>query len=239
MKGSIERWVEDRGFGFIKYGEGEEVFFHGSECSKEMKVRVGTAVWFDVSENNGKKKATRVRTKEKTTEKAPSRTIVFKPSCKVGGVALFLLRQGETGLEILLGHVPKKSQWESSGYYSELSMRCDYSTRDPPATALRHVESTCLSLPEGSLSSLPSISTYSNPPASPEASCLQSTYVLCSPLTPTLSDACKDYDALRWFSAVEISAKATEEKILQHTEQRVHFLLTNRKVQDALGLALK
>jgi len=48
--GVIRRLVRDRGFGFIKCGEGQEVFFHRSELQTASfdSIRKGQSVQFKV-----------------------------------------------------------------------------------------------------------------------------------------------------------------------------------------------
>ena len=48
-KGIIKKLMRDRGFGFIRTDQGEEVFFHRTECSVDFdSLEQGQQVGFDV-----------------------------------------------------------------------------------------------------------------------------------------------------------------------------------------------
>jgi len=63
-KGTIRRLIADRGFGFIKTDNGEELFFHRSELQgvEYRSLREGQEVEFEVGKGrNGRSQAVRVR----------------------------------------------------------------------------------------------------------------------------------------------------------------------------------
>jgi cold shock protein len=59
-KGTIKKWNEDRGFGFIKTEDGgQDVFFHASALREGDNIREGATVTYEVGsdERTGKTKA--------------------------------------------------------------------------------------------------------------------------------------------------------------------------------------
>lgn len=63
MQGTIKRIIRDRGFGFIRSAEGQEVFFHRSGL-KELTfdtLKEGESVEFDVERGEKGPRATNVR----------------------------------------------------------------------------------------------------------------------------------------------------------------------------------
>jgi len=49
LKGTITRWLDDRGFGFIKPEEGgDDVFLHFSEIEDSYLINEGVEVEFEV-----------------------------------------------------------------------------------------------------------------------------------------------------------------------------------------------
>ena len=53
MKGTIKRVVRDRGFGFIRSSDGQEVFFHrnGLQQMDFESLKEGTSVEFEVEQS--------------------------------------------------------------------------------------------------------------------------------------------------------------------------------------------
>jgi CspA family cold shock protein len=63
MQGTIKRVVRDRGFGFIRSSDGQEVFFHRSSL-QQMDfdgLKEGDAVEFEVERGEKGSRATNVR----------------------------------------------------------------------------------------------------------------------------------------------------------------------------------
>ena len=63
MQGTIKRIVRDRGFGFIRSSEGQEVFFHRSSLQQLNfdDLKEGEAVDFDMERGEKGPRATAVR----------------------------------------------------------------------------------------------------------------------------------------------------------------------------------
>ena len=63
MQGTIKRIVRDRGFGFIRSAEGQEVFFHRSSLQQLNfdDLKEGEAVDFDMERGEKGPRATAVR----------------------------------------------------------------------------------------------------------------------------------------------------------------------------------
>ncbi len=63
MQGTIKRLVRDRGFGFIRSTEGQEVFFHRTSLQDLNfdSLREGEKVEFEVEQGEKGPRATRVR----------------------------------------------------------------------------------------------------------------------------------------------------------------------------------
>jgi CspA family cold shock protein len=62
--GTIKKVLKDRGFGFIRTGDGKEVFFHRSECKgcDFEALDQGQQVEFDVKDDPKGPRAMNVRT---------------------------------------------------------------------------------------------------------------------------------------------------------------------------------
>ena len=63
MQGTIKRVIRDRGFGFIRSTDGQEIFFHRSSL-KELNfegLKEGEAVEFEVERGENGPRATNVR----------------------------------------------------------------------------------------------------------------------------------------------------------------------------------
>ena len=52
QQGHVEKWQEDKGFGFIKTESGESVFFHISEFKAPRRPSIGDEVIFTVRQDN-------------------------------------------------------------------------------------------------------------------------------------------------------------------------------------------
>ena len=63
MEGTIKRVVRDRGFGFIRSSEGQEIFFHRSSLQNLNfdGLKEGEAVEFDMERGEKGPRATAVR----------------------------------------------------------------------------------------------------------------------------------------------------------------------------------
>ncbi len=63
MQGTIKRLVRDRGFGFIRSADGQEVFFHRTSLQDLNfdSLREGEKVEFEVEQGEKGPRATRVR----------------------------------------------------------------------------------------------------------------------------------------------------------------------------------
>lgn len=62
QQGQVEKWQEDKGFGFIKTEAGESIFFHVSEFKAPRRPSVGDEVVFSVGKDNqGRQQALQVQ----------------------------------------------------------------------------------------------------------------------------------------------------------------------------------
>lgn len=62
MKGTVNRWLNGRGYGFIEPEEGEEdIFVYHSEVSGAYELREGQIVKFEVQSTSRGPKAINVR----------------------------------------------------------------------------------------------------------------------------------------------------------------------------------
>ena len=63
MKGTIKRVVRDRGYGFIRSSDGQEVFFHrnGLQQMDFDSLKEGSTVEFEVEQSDKGPRATNVR----------------------------------------------------------------------------------------------------------------------------------------------------------------------------------
>jgi len=62
LKGVVKRKVGERGFGFIAIEEGDDVFFHVSDCvSLFDDLGEGDAVEFELAETERRSRAKKVR----------------------------------------------------------------------------------------------------------------------------------------------------------------------------------
>jgi len=51
-KGTVTRWLDGRGYGFIKGEDGKEVFVHNSEIQGKSSLREGEKVEFEVTDTS-------------------------------------------------------------------------------------------------------------------------------------------------------------------------------------------
>lgn len=51
MKGIIKKFIEDRGYGFIEAENGNEIFVHKNNMEKEVAIKEGDKVEFDIEQN--------------------------------------------------------------------------------------------------------------------------------------------------------------------------------------------
>lgn len=62
VQGTVKKWQDDKGFGFIETDNGESVFFHVSEFKAHRRPSVGEAVVFSIGQDNqGRMQARRVQ----------------------------------------------------------------------------------------------------------------------------------------------------------------------------------
>ena len=63
MRGTIKRLIRDRGFGFIRSSDGQEVFFHSSSLQQMNfdSLKEGDTVEFEVERGEKGLRATNVR----------------------------------------------------------------------------------------------------------------------------------------------------------------------------------
>ncbi|MGM8890788.1 DUF1294 domain-containing protein [Psychrobacter sp. 1Y1] len=62
QQGTVKKWQDDKGFGFIETEAGESVFFHISEFKAKRRPDIGEAVVFSVGQDvKGRKRATQVQ----------------------------------------------------------------------------------------------------------------------------------------------------------------------------------
>ena len=59
--GTVARWLDQRGFGFIKGEDGKELFVHNSDIEGKSSLREGEKVEFEVIEGDKEPKAVKVK----------------------------------------------------------------------------------------------------------------------------------------------------------------------------------
>jgi len=60
-KGTVTRWLDGRGYGFIKGEDGKEVFVHNSEIQGKSSLREGEKVEFEVTDTDRGPRAVKVK----------------------------------------------------------------------------------------------------------------------------------------------------------------------------------
>lgn len=68
LTGLVDKWNEDRGFGFIKTNTYENIFFHISEWQTHDRPKVGDEVFFVLTKENKGLKGIEVRKKDSAIE---------------------------------------------------------------------------------------------------------------------------------------------------------------------------
>ena len=62
QQGTVKKWQDDKGFGFIETQNGDSVFFHVSEFRAKRRPNIGEAVVFSIGrDNQGRLRATEVQ----------------------------------------------------------------------------------------------------------------------------------------------------------------------------------
>ena len=51
QQGTVKKWQDDKGFGFIETDTGESVFFHVSEFRAQRRPDIGEQVVFSIGHN--------------------------------------------------------------------------------------------------------------------------------------------------------------------------------------------
>ena len=59
--GTVTRWLDGRGYGFIKGEDGKEVFVHNSEIQGKSSLREGEKVEFEVTDTSRGPRAVKVK----------------------------------------------------------------------------------------------------------------------------------------------------------------------------------
>ena len=59
--GTVTRWLDGRGYGFIKGEDGKEVFVHNSEIQGKSSLREGVKVEFEVTDTSRGPRAVKVK----------------------------------------------------------------------------------------------------------------------------------------------------------------------------------
>lgn len=61
-KGTVIRWLDNRGYGFIKYDDDKEVFVHNSDVEGKNSLTEGEKVEFEVIDTDRGQRAVKVKT---------------------------------------------------------------------------------------------------------------------------------------------------------------------------------
>ncbi len=60
-KGTVARWLGERGYGFIKCEDGKEIFVHYSDIEGQGSLREGEKVEFEVTQGDKGPRAAKVK----------------------------------------------------------------------------------------------------------------------------------------------------------------------------------
>ncbi len=60
-KGTVARWLDGRGYGFIKCEDGKEIFVHNSDIQGKSSLREGEKVEFEVTDTDRGQRAVKVK----------------------------------------------------------------------------------------------------------------------------------------------------------------------------------
>ncbi len=60
-KGTVARWLDGRGYGFIKCEDGKEIFVHNSDIQGKSSLREGEKVEFEVTDTDRGPRAVKVK----------------------------------------------------------------------------------------------------------------------------------------------------------------------------------
>ena len=61
VKGTVTRWIDGRGYGFIKGEDGKEIFVHNSDIQGKSSLREGEKVEFEVTDTDRGSRAVKVK----------------------------------------------------------------------------------------------------------------------------------------------------------------------------------
>lgn len=61
VNGTVERWLDYRGFGFIKGEDGKDIFVHNSDIEGKNSLRAGEKVEFEVAAGDKGPRAVKVK----------------------------------------------------------------------------------------------------------------------------------------------------------------------------------
>ncbi|MEJ2241503.1 MAG: cold shock domain-containing protein [Candidatus Bathyarchaeota archaeon] len=61
VNGTVERWLDYRGFGFIKGEDGKDIFVHNSDIEGKNSLTAGEKVEFEVTAGNKGPRAVKVK----------------------------------------------------------------------------------------------------------------------------------------------------------------------------------
>jgi len=60
-KGTVARWLDGRGYGFIKCEDGKEIFVHNSDIQGKSSLREGEKVEFEMTDTDRGPRAVKVK----------------------------------------------------------------------------------------------------------------------------------------------------------------------------------
>ena len=96
MNGTLARWNDDRGFGFIKPDNGnQDIFVHISAFPKDdIRPTIGEQISFEIEDNNGKNRAIKlvyVNCKSKKYSPSGRKTRSTGPGMKIPIITLLVI----------------------------------------------------------------------------------------------------------------------------------------------------